>query len=440
MKKYITNHKKTTEGTKKKKKFRYLKNGKLNLPRLSNNTDQIRGEVQRRLGRWAQIGGNLVGSSYGHQFGYSISVNGIGNIMAAGAPGGDGNGSLKGSVRIFKFQGGNWIQYGQQLDGLNNGDEFGSAVNLSNDGTVLAVGARRSDSNGFDSGNVCVFKYNGYQWIKIGGELQGWDAYSSFGSSVALSKDGSVVAVGGPENSAAGTLSGYVQVYYFNGAYWMQLGNNLHGQLPLDFFGGAIALNDDGNILAVGSPGSNINGAESGQVRVFKWQGIAWSQIGSTIPGLSVGSLCGSSVGLNGRGNVLVVGSRGSDKRGVDSGNVRVFGFKAGDWKQIGSSIPGEQDFDRFGSSVAVTKDGRSFIAGGTGNGGKGYVSVYNFNDQKVWSKVSRIMGSDTGDDFGSAVAMSESGQFIAIGGPRAGLNGGSSGQIIMFKVSLYSS
>lgn len=47
-----------------------------------------------------------------------------------------------------------WTQQGQAINGENSQDYSGSSLSLSSDGTVVAIGARYNDGNGKDSGHV----------------------------------------------------------------------------------------------------------------------------------------------------------------------------------------------------------------------------------------------------------------------------------------------
>ena len=51
---------------------------------------------------------------------------------------------------------------------------------------------------------------------------------------------------------------------------WAQIGDNVIGEFSGDKFGGSISLSDDGSIIAIGAPDNDGNGKESGHVRVFK--------------------------------------------------------------------------------------------------------------------------------------------------------------------------
>jgi hypothetical protein len=51
-----------------------------------------------------------------------------------------------------------------------------------------------------------------------------------------------------------------------------------------------VALSHDGMILAIGAPGnSGANGINSGHVRVYRFSGVDWLQLGDDIDGEAAG-------------------------------------------------------------------------------------------------------------------------------------------------------
>lgn len=51
-----------------------------------------------------------------------------------------------------------WKQVGENIDGEGKDDRFGVSVALSRDGTIVAAGAIYNDGNGLDSGHIRVFR------------------------------------------------------------------------------------------------------------------------------------------------------------------------------------------------------------------------------------------------------------------------------------------
>ena len=95
-----------------------------------------------------------------------------------------------GRAYVYGFQGGTtWTQLGQTIQGISGGDEFGSSVSMSNDGTIIAVG---SDNNSSNRGQVRIFAYANNYWTQISNAIDGKTASSRAGIH-ALSGDGTTL-------------------------------------------------------------------------------------------------------------------------------------------------------------------------------------------------------------------------------------------------------
>ena len=71
-----------------------------------------------------------------------------------------------------------------------------------------------------------------------------------------------------------------------------------------------------------------VNGNNSGQVRIFKYQNDSWTQLGDDILGDAENDQSGHSVSLSSDGSTVAIGAYLNDANGVDSGQVRIFKFK----------------------------------------------------------------------------------------------------------------
>ena len=108
------------------------------------------------------------------------------------------------------------------------------------------------------------------KWVQIGHDLVGEAAGDKAGYSVSLSSDGKVLAIGAPY----GDVSGNVRVYHLVGSNdsdvsWVQVGKNIIGDKAGDNAGFSVSLSSNGKVVAVGSPGNDNNGDNSGHVQVF---------------------------------------------------------------------------------------------------------------------------------------------------------------------------
>ena len=117
-------------------------------------------------------------------------------ILAIGANYNDGNGIDAGQVRIYQYEGSDWVQMGVDIDGEAAGDGSGHSISLSADGFRIAIGAFSNDGNGSGSGHVRVYQYGGDVWMQVGADIDGEAEDDYSGSSVSLSSDGSIVAIG----------------------------------------------------------------------------------------------------------------------------------------------------------------------------------------------------------------------------------------------------
>ena len=160
---------------------------------------------------WTTVGSNILGETASDHLGHKVAISGDGSVIAISAPDNDGNGTNSGKVYVYKINGGSWVKIGEFLGGAA-GDKLGESISLSDDGSVIAIGACLNDGNGTDSGHVRVYEYDGSgsSWTQIGSDLDGSAAGDLYGRSVSLSDDGSVVAIGSQNHGNVG----HVQIFY----------------------------------------------------------------------------------------------------------------------------------------------------------------------------------------------------------------------------------
>ncbi len=214
-----------------------------------------------------------------------------------------------------------------------DGDAFGGAVALSADGKTLAVGALYADVSGNkDQGSVTVYGRSGKTWaeekVLVGdnGNAEDW-----FGYSVALSSDGNTLAIGAVYADVNGNKDeGAVSVFARSGGAWaLQKTLNISSGTAGDLFGYAVALSADGSTLAVGAISADIQAnADQGSVSVFARTGSAWKeqQVITLDNGAASGNF-GWSVSLSTDGNTLAAGGPNQG-----AGKAAVFTRSGGIW------------------------------------------------------------------------------------------------------------
>jgi len=399
---------------------------------------------------WTQVGADINGKTSGDKSGYaSISSDGL--TVAIGGSYNDENGKDSGHVRVFKNINNTWSQVGSDIYGEAEGDYSGLNGNLklSDDGSTLVIGSPNNQGNGAYSGHVRVFKNINDTWTQVGGNIDG-EAIGDQANNISISRDASVIAIGATGNDGNGTDSGHVRVFKNINDTWTQVGANINGETAGDRFGKSLALSSNGSLIAIGAQFTkNENKIDSGYVKIFKDKNGVWEQVGKNIEGKSEGdSFSGTSrsIAISDDGQIVAVAANKNDANGIDSGHVRIFKNINDTWTQIGADINGEAAGDKSGYSISLSNNG-SIIAIGAGsnygNGAKsGHVRVFkNIND--TWTQVGAdIDGEGAGDKSGGAgsVSLSGDGSILAIGARYNGENGVDSGHVRVFKLTEISS
>ena len=220
-------------------------------------------------GNWVQKGNDIDGESAFDNSGNSVSLSNNGNIVAIGASRNDGNGSNAGHVRVYEFTAGNWVQKGNDIDGEAANDQSGNSISLNADGTIVAIGAILNDGNGLSSGHVRIYEFTANSWLQKGLDIDGEFAGDRSGSSIDINADGTIMAVGADANNGNGALSGHVRIYEFINGNWVKKDNDIDGEASQDRSGSSVSLSSNGAIVAVGAPNNSENGSNAGHVRIF---------------------------------------------------------------------------------------------------------------------------------------------------------------------------
>ena len=273
---------------------------------------------------WTQLGEDIDGKGFKDWtgLGESISIRGIRVAVGAAGP---GFGNYVGYVRVFEWNDVEWLQVGEDIDGEAAGDASGGSVSLSKDGNRIAIGAKYNDGNGNDAGHVRVYEWNGTEWTQMGQDIDGEAAGDWSGGSVSLSNEDHRVAIGASFNDGNGNRSGHVRVYEWNGGEWTRVGEDIDGKSQEAWSGRSVSLSSNGNTVAIGGCTNTVVGFNPGHVQVYKWNGTEWIQYGEEIEGEGSIDWSGHSVSISSDGQIVAIGAHLNDGNGEDAGHVRVF-------------------------------------------------------------------------------------------------------------------
>ena len=414
-------------------------NGEIQIYNGTEWVNFIGGARQLTTAASTKLGSDIDGEAQGDRSGYSVSISSDGTKVAIGALDNNGGGWDAGQVRVYQYSNSSWTQIGSDIDGEATQNQSGMSVALSGDGTTVAIGAPgNSGINGLYSGHVRVYRNNGGVWTKLGADIDGEAANDGSGRSIAISSDGNIVAIGTPNNGASNSRKGQVRVYQYSISSWTQIGADIDGGTLYEESGTAVAISSDGTTVAIGAP-QNSNGNGSGQVRVYKNIGGTWTKLGADIDGEAEGDVSGSSVAISSDGSVVAIGAPFNDGGGNSAGQVRVYQYSSSSWTKIGADIDGSAASDQAGTSVAISSDGTIVAIGAPQNNWMGpaytgYVKLYK-NINGTWTLIGqKIDGEAASDASGSSVAISSNGTIIGIGAPaNSGVNGSGSGQVRVY-------
>ncbi len=342
-----------------------------------------------------------------------------------------------------------WQEIGA-IAGENIDSYSGFAVALSADGMIMAIGSTglvsfELGATGLGYLQIMRFDLETKEWSQLGSTLETGSPGDYFGFSVALSSDGTIVAVGAPFSDM---MEGLVRVFQYNANSneWMQLGQDLKSGTVLSVFGLSLTLSGDGSLLAVGAPSDGGLVETTGFARVFRFAENEWKQIGEDIFGDEIGDHFGWSMSFSGDGNLLAFGTMVpfSDRMG---GYVRLYTIAENRmfWERQMEDILFEHgNDDWFGYSVDLSFDGSILAVGAPGyfnilRAGEGelnsYVQVYEKQGTSGWTKKGQeLQAEKDGDNFGISVSLSWAGDIIAVGAPFNDRTATSAGMVASYK------
>ena len=200
-----------------------------------------------------------------------------------------------------------------------NAPTYGQDVALSSDGSVLAV-AGASDT----------------PYVKVYDWDDGWTERAALpnlphnGYAVELSSDGSVLAVGTLGNTP------YIKVYDWGGSSWTERATPPNAPE----YGAYVALSSDGSVLAVSSH------TTTPYVKVYDWGGSSWTERATPPNALTDGQ----NVALSSDGSILAMAS------GIASPdvNVKVYDWDGSSWTERATP----PNLSSWANSLALSSDG----------------------------------------------------------------------------------
>ena len=322
----------------------------------------------------------------GNAFGGAVSINN--NFALIGAHGedvglpGSSPQSAAGAAYFFqKNTTGQWIQH-QKIVASDReaGDEFGVAVDLSNQTAIVGAKHERDDVNGNNSliaaGAAYIFEINGNGTWSEAQKLVASDraTLDRFGLSVSIS--GNYALIGVPEEdedeNGMNTKNAAGSAYIFErntSGQWIEVQKLVASDRDTnDYFGNSVAISGNYALISASAEEHDSNGqnslAWSGSAYVFERNANGqWIEVQKITPSLrSAGSRFGFSVALDGNTAIIGADRDGTDLNGnlyYGQGSAFIFeGDSTGHWAQVQKIIhPNPHNRDEFGATVDIWGD-----------------------------------------------------------------------------------
>jgi hypothetical protein len=224
---------------------------------------------------------------------------------------------------------------------------------------------------------------------------------------------------------------------------WRQVGGDILGSTASTQFGKSVDCNHDGTRII--SSAYQTSSSPVGEVRVYDWDGSAWTQVGNTLAGPQSSPTQGyfgeTSVSISGDGTIIAVGSRLEDPDlDTDKGTVRVFYLNGAVWTVLPDSgsettnittgtsalrndiFVGVANSDNLGFQTKLSYDGKTILmtapnfddsSAGTDTG---QARIYTYSNG-AWSKKGDFLIGSANEHLGYSADMSEDGNCIVLGG-----------------------
>ena len=369
---------------------------------------------------WSPLGNPISGDSNDMGFGASISMSSDGEKVLVG-------GNDVPTPHLYSWASPAWSDTGEYMGGSGKCD-----VALSGNGLVMAIAYAHTGGD---------FHFNGLS----GGTLttgSGALAAGGVACTAATNNDGRVMVFGYCTRGNNGEVAGVKR------ATSSHPGGYYHGDTVTNIY--IIDENVTGPFTVAVSAGSTVDDiyvavgaptAYGGQGAAFVFRsndGGSFVQLGSKAimnkleKNREVGMYdeIGTSVALAGdaASMIIAVGSPGTN---ASAGRVYLLTVRANITTNVEDShLVGDLQDDKFGTSVALSDDGATLVVGAPqDSAGYGYARVYRNSTgtslDPVYAQLEdgSPVGTDAGSLFGTTVAISGSGDRIAVGAP-GNLNG----------------
>ena len=359
----------------------------------------------------------------GQHFGWIVDITADGENLLVTAPGINTlsadetqSSSAQAGALVYARQSDGTFANPKQIDFSDislGGSQLGTAAAISDDASTIVFGSANYPLDGNQYGLVSIWRRNDstgeYSSFSLIDHITNiWGGASNTGKDVAVSADGSVIAIGQPGDGNA--QNGKVLVYkYTIGGY--QLVQSLTANFEGDDFGYSVDMTPDGGTIVVGSPGFVVSTqAEAGAVFIYDGNTTdGYTLTSSQLPSISTtgvtsGGRIGHSVTIDKFGSTIIAGApytvrptRSSNN--FEQGSVYTMYKESGSWSMYNkryipwqvkntasyngvSGVQNEWRNRTYGWSVCLAPNGSQLAVGDLTLGNE----VTTLTTERVWT------------------------------------------------------
>jgi hypothetical protein len=349
--------------------------------------------------------GKLISNFY---FGESASINKDGDIILIGAT----NIIRTGEAMVFTFSDNTW-RLKQTFTGDKSATYFGENTLISNSGNVIGISATRDNPNNLNfAGSIDIFTGNKNLGWKFRQKISGDLLNGEFGYSTAVNENGDILIVGSPFSSPGGLFqAGCVTIFTGNENLGWSFRQRISGRNN-GRFGYSVAANNNSDVIVIGGPVNYVGGNPRGAIDIYVGNPFNGWTFKQSFTGELNSDEFGSSVSINENGNIIAVGAPQEPNDSTKSGIVYLFTGNSSLGWNLKQKIIGLNSQSRFGFESSLNKNGNRLLIGTNLH----HVNIFTGDINSTWSFNKQVSGNPGSFLGANGMDINKDGNIFVVG------------------------
>jgi hypothetical protein len=318
--------------------------------------------------------------------------------------------------------------------------QFGNEVVSNSEGNIFVTNINNNLQD-LNAGAVIIYDKSLKNRWSLNQVILGKGENNYFGSSIDLNENGNILVIGSLNNEDSNNFAGDVSIYTGFAAISWNLKQKITGKNIEAQFGKHVAISDNGSLIAVGEPYNSGSAINAGAVYLYTGDiNNGWS-LKQKIDGINIYQNLGNNIITNYDGSIIVVNSITGDTNSlIFTGSHLIFTGNILDGWTLKQNILGYQyPASSLEKNIAIDKNGDTIIIGESNfNNDNGAVFIYTGNTNLGWTLHDNLTGHNKNGSFGRSLSINYSGDLILVGEPNyVDRNGFSVGSVLLYSKNL---